>query len=386
LRAVETSPTAEPVDDERLAAMVGFALLAGLALALLYAFLVAGGTHPRLYDFHTFWLAARDYLHGRNPYPAAIRGPVSRGDWFVYPAPVAALFAPLAALPYSVAAGVMTCALLAASVTAFWLVGVRDWRCYALAFASLPLLKALNLGTITPLLMLAVACVWSLRNRRGWRLSVALAAAVVLKLFLWPLLIWVVAAGRRREAGRAVLIAVLASIAAWLPVLGSLSHYPSLLHALAVHEAWSGFGIAGLVGAAGASHGTAAVVSTCLSPLAALAAWMSARHLPERQSLAATVAVAVVVSPVVWEHYLALGSLCIALCAPALSLAWFAPLILWVIPGQQAWGSSWRILLALVFLAVPLSASAGWSRARAGEPEEARSGGDEHELPSGVAG
>lgn len=362
---VESPGTADGVDGERPAATVGFVLVAGLALALLYEFLVAGGTHPRLFDFHTFWAAGRDYLHGRNPYPAAIRGSIGRGDWFVYPAPIAALFAPLGALPYSVAAALMACALLAASAGAFWLVGVRDWRCYALAFVSLPLLKALNLGTVTPLLMLAVACVWSLRDRRGWRFAVALAAAVVLKLFLWPLLIWAFATGRRRAAGQAVLIAALVSIAAWLPVLGSLSHYPSLLHQLAVHEAWSGFGVAGLAAAAGASHVTAALLATGLTPLAALAAWVAARHLPERQSLAATVAVATVVSPVVWEHYLALGGLCIALCAPALSLVWVAPLILWVIPGQQAWGSSWRILLAMVFLAVPLSAGAGRVRALA---------------------
>lgn len=362
---VEGSRTAQTLDGERLLATIGFALLAGLALALLYAFLIAGGTHPRLYDFHTFWLAARDYLHGRNPYPATIRGPVSTGDWFVYPAPVAALFAPLGVLPYPVAAAVMTCALLAASAAAFWLVGVRDWRCYALAFASLPLLKALNLGTITPLLMLAVACVWSLRNRRGWQLAIALAAALVLKLFLWPLLVWAFATGRRRSAGQALVISALVSIAAWIPVLGSLSHYPSLLHQLAVHEAWSGFGVAGLAASAGASHATAALVATCLSPVAALAACVAARHLPERQSLAATVAVAVLVSPVVWEHYLALGSLCGALCAPALSLTWAAPLILWAIPSQQAWGSSWRILLAMAFLAVPLSVGAGRPRARA---------------------
>ena len=360
---VESSPSAETVDGGRLVATVGFALLAGLALALLYAFLVAGGTHPRLYDFHTFWLAARDYLHGRNPYPASIRGPVGTGDWFVYPAPVAALFAPLAALPYSVAVGVMTCVLLGTSAGAFWLVGVRDWRCYALAFLSLPLLKALNLGTITPLLMLAVACVWSFRNRRGWRLAVSLAAAVVLKLFLWPLLVWVAAIGRRSEAGQAVVIALLVSILAWVPVLGSLPHYPSLLHQLAVHEAWSGFGVAGLAAAAGASHTTAALVATCLAPLAALAAWRLPRVLPERQSLAVTVVVAVVVSPVVWEHYLALGSLCIALCAPALSLVWLAPLVLWAIPGQQAWGSTWRISLAMLFLAVPLLGRAVQSRA-----------------------
>ena len=55
---------------------------------------------------HTFWLAGRDYAHSRDPYPARIAGPITRADWFVYPAPVAALIAPLSLLPYSIAWGV----------------------------------------------------------------------------------------------------------------------------------------------------------------------------------------------------------------------------------------------------------------------------------------
>ena len=337
------------------AGTAAFALLAGAVLLLLYLFLVTGGTHPRLYDFHTFWLAGRDYLHGRDPYPAAIRGNIARGDWFVYPAPVAALFAPLGALPYSVAAALMTVFLVVAAGAAFWLVGVRDWRCYTLAFASVALLKGLNLGTVTPLLMLAVAGAWRLRRTRDWRLPVVLAAAVLLKLFLWPFVIWFFATGRRRQSLRSVLIVVGAGVLAWLPIGGSLLHYPRLLHQLASHEAWSGYGVAGLAAAAGLAHPETALVATAAAPIAGVIAWLAGRHLPERPAFATTLVVAVVASPVVWAHYLALGSLAIAVCSPALSVAWLAPLVLWLIPGQQAWGSSWRVLIALAFLAIPLA-------------------------------
>jgi alpha-1,2-mannosyltransferase len=336
------------------AATIVFGLLAAVVVVLLYTFLVSGGTHPRLYDFHTFWVAGRDYLHGRNPYPAAIKGSIVRGDWFVYPAPVAALFAPLGALPYSVAAGLMTGVLLVAAGAALWLVGVRDWRCYVLAFGTVVLLKALNLGTITPLLMLAVAGAWRLR-RRSWLLAAAVAAAILLKLFLWPLLIWTFATGRRRVTGQAVLILFVVTLVAWLPILGSLPHYPSLLHQLAVHEAWSGYGIAGLAASAGASHAAAALVGSCAAVLAGAVAWQAGRHLSERRALAATVAAAIAASPVVWGHYFALAIVCIGLCSPALSLAWFAPLALWLTPGGQAWASGWRIVLALAVLAVPLT-------------------------------
>jgi Glycosyltransferase family 87 len=333
-------------------ATVVFALLAAVVLVLLYAFLVSGGTHPRLFDFHTFWLAGRDYLHGRDPYPGAIRGSIIRGDWFVYPAPVAALFAPFGALPYSVAAALMAGLLTAAAAGSLWLIGVRDWRCYVLAFGSVALLKALNLGTVTPLLMLAVACCWRLRHR-GWPLAAALAAAVLLKLFLWPLLIWAFVTGRRRVTAQALLIACAASVLAWLPIADSLARYPALLHQLAVHQAWAGYGLAGFAAAAGVSHANAALLASCAAPLAAVAVWQAGRRMTERQGLAMAVALSVLVSPVVWEHYFGLAIVCIGLCSPTLSLAWFAPLVFWLTPSGQAWGSLWRIGLALAVLALP---------------------------------
>jgi hypothetical protein len=348
----------------RAVATAAFALLAAVVLALLYAFLVSGGTQPRLFDFHTFWLAGRDYLHGRDPYPAAIHGNIGRGDWFVYPAPVAALVAPLGALPYSVAAGLMTGLLVAAAAGALWLVGVRDWRCYVMAFASVVLLKALNLGTVTPLLMLAVAGCWRLRHR-GLPFAAALAAAVLLKLFLWPLLVWAFVTGRRRVTGQALLILAAVSFLAWLPIADSLTRYPSLLHQLAVHEAWAGFGLAGVAAAAGASHGVAALVATCAAPVAAVAVWQACRRRSDRQALAVAVALSIAVSPVVWAHYFALAFVCIGLCSPTLSFVWFAPLALWLIPGQQAWASPWRIALALAVLALALVQRGGEQSERA---------------------
>jgi hypothetical protein len=174
------------------------------------------------------------------------------------------------------------------------------------------------------------------------------------KLFLWPLLIWAFVIGRRRATGQAVLILGVSSLLVWLPILGSIVRYPSLLHQLAVHEAWAGYGLAGIAAAAGVSHASAALVATCAAPLAAVATWQFGRRLSERRALAATVAISVVVSPVVWEHYFALAFVCIALCWPTLSPAWFMPLALWLIPGQQAWASLWRISLAVAVLAVPL--------------------------------
>src|SRR5689334_14476002 len=142
-------------------------MLAGWSAWIVWRFMAfrpAPGT-PHLFDFHTFWTAGRAYAHGLDPYPQHIGGPISRADWFVYPAPVAAAAAPLGLLPYGVAWVVFAVLLVAAVLASLRLLGVRDWRCYVVAALSLPVLKAANLGTVTPLLMLAVALMWRFRRR-----------------------------------------------------------------------------------------------------------------------------------------------------------------------------------------------------------------------------
>lgn len=305
---------------------------------------------PHLFDFHTFWVAGRDYVHGRDPYPASTRGPITRADWFVYPAPVAALMAPFGLLPYSIAWVVFGAVLIAAVLGSFWLLGVRDWRCYALVFCSLPVLKAANLGTMTPVLMLGAAAVWRLRDR-SWAAAVATGATVLAKLFLWPLLPWLWFTGRRRTAVWAAAGAVCVSLLAWVPIgFHSLVRFPTLLHQLTLAEAYAGYGVAGIAAALGASHATAGLVPTLFVPVVVVATAVAAKRLPERQSLALTIAFAVAASPIVWEHYFALSYVCVGLLSQSLSLAWLLPLAYWALPNQQAWGSLWRCALALGLL------------------------------------
>jgi len=327
-----------------------FAVVAAVLLVWFMTSAQAGA--PHLFDFHTFWVAGRDYAHGRDPYPAKIAGPISRADWFVYPAPVAALIAPLGLLPYSVAWVVFGVVLIAAVLGSLWLVGVRDWRCYALVFCALPVLKAANLGTMTPLLMLGAAAVWRLRDRTA-AAALAAGATIVLKLFLWPLLPWLWFTGRRRTAVWAAAGAVGVSLLAWVPLgLHSLGRFPTLLHQLTITEAFAGYGVAGIAAALGASHATAGLLPTLVAPVVLVVTAVAAIRLPQRQSLALTIACAVAASPIVWEHYFALSYLCVGLLSQSFSLAWLLPLAYWALPNQQAWGSLWRCALALGLLFV----------------------------------
>ena len=86
------------------------------APALLALTVIVGAIGNRYaFDFHgALWQAARDVLDGRNPYPPATAAGVAPGDRFVYPPPVAILLVPLGALPFPLAAAIITVVLIAA--------------------------------------------------------------------------------------------------------------------------------------------------------------------------------------------------------------------------------------------------------------------------------
>ena len=125
-------------------------------------------------------------LSGTTPYlsPAAL-GAIEPGNIhaFVYPAPLALAAAPLGALPYGVAAGIYVTLMLAAFAVGLRLLGVSDWRCYGVIFLFVPVLTAVSVGTLTPLLFLGTAAAWRYRDRR-WVAAIAVASVIVIKIFL----------------------------------------------------------------------------------------------------------------------------------------------------------------------------------------------------------
>ena len=133
-------------------------------LLLVIAFLAPRATYAS--DFHPFWQAAGDVVHGRNPYTHAttlnsLGTPESR---YIYPPLVADLLVPLAPLPFLAAAVVFLLVSTAAIPLALWLLGVRDWRCYGMAFLWIPVVHGIRLGALTPLLILGVAACWRYRD------------------------------------------------------------------------------------------------------------------------------------------------------------------------------------------------------------------------------
>ena len=324
-----------------------------LGCALLPALLLLGATvgqalsrrpvgWPYALDFHPVWRAAHELLAGRAAYPppdAVLAHHDTYTGFFVYPMPAAALFAPLGGLPYGAVAAIYTVVALGAVVGALVLLGVRDWRCYGAAFTTPAVTTAVGYGTLTPLLVLAVAVAWRYR-RSAWVAGVAVGLAIALKLFLWPLLVWLLLARRGRAAGVAAGTAVVAVVLSWAPIGFADAHaFPTLMRNLATVQAPRGDGLSALVGPGYGLWSFTAVALTVI-----VVTLRSARD--ERVLLTAAVLLALAASPIVWVHYFALLLPLLAVWSPRLSPAWFVPAAFWLALGQHP-GVTWRPLFAL---------------------------------------
>jgi Glycosyltransferase family 87 len=294
-------------------------------------------------DFEIFRTAARAVLHGRSPYPPADPRALAHFDVFVYPPISSLLFAPTVALPLAAGRLLILALSIVGVLVALRLLGVRDWRCYAVALVSAPMANAFTLGAITPFLLLGAAALWRYRDRPATA-GTAAALAVVAKLFLWPLAVWLVVRGRLRAVALAAAVSVVAVLGGWALIgFAGLRSYPHLLRLLSRHEAPVSYSPLALFGGGG-SLWSAALLSAAVVVAVALA---SRGADGERRSFAVAVVGALLATPILWLHYFVLLLVPLALYRPRLSPLWLVPLALWATPITHANGSSWRVALAL---------------------------------------
>ena len=335
-------------------------VLVGLGAALLLLALDASYGRHDYSDFRIFWQAGRDAWSGASPYPQASATALHGQDQFVYPAPAAVAMVPFGWLPLPIAAGLFLMLSAIAMAASLYLMDVRDPRCYAVCFGALPVIQSLTMGTVTPLLMLAMAIAWRHRERRVVA-GAALAVAIALKLFLAPILLWPLC---RRRIG----LIVSTSVATAALVLGGwaligfrgLTSYPALLSALTTAEGHAGYAPYPLLLRLGAPP-TAARLAVCLlvAGIAALA-WATRRSRPEPATFALAVVACLVFSPIVWLNYFAVLYLAIAALRPAFGWVWFLPAAFWFFPNANLPAAGWKILAAQLLLAVLAASALGW--------------------------
>ena len=321
-----------------------------------------------LQDFGIFRTAALAVVHGHSPYVAATPAALAHFDKFVYPPVTAILFAPIAALPSEVGRVLVLAGGLVAIVGALRLLHVEDWRCYGVALASAPAINSVALGALTSFLLLGASAAWRYRDRTAVA-GVVVAFTAVLKLFLWPLVVWLLATRRWRSAAASVGAGTVLLLGSWAVIgFAGFGSYPTLLRVLERIEAPVSYSVVALVGV----HGGAATALTAVLAVALAAAVFLAARAPDgdRRAFAVAVLAALVATPLLWLHYLLLLYVPIALYRPRLSALWFLPLLLWVTPSAHSQGVAWRIVLALTVMGVVAlrTVAAGINRGAARRP------------------
>ena len=336
--------------------------------ALLLIVMVAGSINNHFaFDFHQFWQGGRDVLAGHSPYPPSgslpsggdpSLGPAQIQDVFrfPYPAPAALAMIPFAALPFTLAASLFILLSTGAIFLALRLLGVVDWRCHGLVCASIVTLGSLRLGTFTPLLLLGLAAAWRFRAR-PWVAGPAVAALLVAKLFLWPLLVWFLVTRRPGTAAITLAVAATATLASWATLgFAGFAEYPDFLSTLAASVEAKGWSTVALALSLGLSSAAAKVLSLALgfSVLAVAALAPSGKR--DLWAFTLAIAAAILLSPIVWLHYFLLLAAPLAIAFPRLGPAWFLPLVFWAWPFQETGGDVWKIALGMAALAAMTAA------------------------------
>ena len=260
------------------------------------------------YDLDVFLRAGYAAVHHQSVYPSPGSQAVYSGSSFVYPYfavwPFAAIAGMSSGLSTMLFFGACVCAVLVAC-----LVGARrdPWPA-ALTLGTAFTITGLQLGALSPLLFVGAVLLWHVRDRPP-AFALLAGPVVACKLFLAPLLVWLLLARRYRAFAYAGASAVL--LLALSFALGPISPAPymEVLSQLGTHEAGSGFGVVGALMGAGLAPAEAQVTAIALAVGVLAAAYLHFRRTGnERVSFSAAVAASLIVTPVLWSHYLILVS------------------------------------------------------------------------------
>ncbi len=319
------------LSPRRLLLVVSFGLLPLLLLFLTVYSEYA--SHDVAIDFHdVYYPAAQNVLDGVSPYVDEV-DPRMR---FVYTPFVAFLVAPFTVFPVSVAEVLFSLLLVGCYVATPYVMGIRDWRVAGVVLLWAPFVSSLQTANVTLLLAFLCGLAWRWRDRRILA-GVSIGLAIGLKLFLWPLAVWLIAT--RRFVSLLVASAITGfSILMVLP-FETVGTFTTILRdqgELFDVESYTIYGFLAELG-----------VPDLLARGAWLAVGLSVLVFG-RRSFGLCLAAALLLSPIVWLHYFAL--LVVPLSAAAAPLwMWLVPLPLWFAAGWSNGEAPDQILVLTVF-------------------------------------
>ena len=307
-----------------------------VTFALLLVFAAYGPIWPTGFDFRgTLWEPARALLDGnpisrRRPYDAVVVGNPA-----VYPPLFILATVPLALVPVGTAAWLWLVLLAVGVAASLWILGVRDWRCYVLAVTSPVSLTGSSSGISR--------CCSCCRSRLAWRYrerarvaGLAVGVAVAAKLFVAPLVVWLLLTRRFRAAAWAVGSAVVLVLGAWALVgFDGLRDYPKLLRVVQDVYAVRSISVSTVAGVLGASVSSRSRYAAVAGLVCLGCRWLASRPDGDRRAFAVVVAACILASPIVWPNYAALLFVPIAVTWSKAAPAWFFGYAVWFLGARS---------------------------------------------------
>lgn len=304
-------------------------------------------------DFRVFYSAGRAVVHGHNPYPLPTSPAVWSGTAFVYPYVAACVFSTLAGLGLHAATALWTALSLCSIVGGTLLLAGLRWGVLVAVLAASPTIDGLQMGTLNAFLFLGIAATWRWR-RRPIVVGALVGLLIAMKLFLWPLGLWLLLTRDWRAARSAAVLALgLLGVGFIVGPVGP-STYLHLLTGLGAHEIARTSGLQGLLVAWGADPPMAEAIGV-LTALVTMAIVARLSNGAPAAMFAACIAAALLASPIVWHHYyLMLAAPLLITQPPAKAAVWYV-LTGWAsLPPHTAAGISLVGLTAIADVALAL--------------------------------
>lgn len=254
-------------------------------------------------DFMVFYRAAHEVRLHLSPYPDVLGASVYSGSSFVYPYLSAWAFVPFSYLPLQGAQDAFVVTSVLAVLGTLRVLGVRGKINYALFLLASSTVVAWQMGTLNPFLALGLALVWRYRDS-PWFSGPFLVLIAFAKLFLMPVLLWLFIARRWKSLAMAVAtfgVVILINFSTGsLPVAA----YVHLLESLSRHEGPRGLSLASVL--AGPLTMAESEFVVCLAVLVAayglLRVYLTSGN--EVLVFGGSVALALVLTPIMWSSYL----------------------------------------------------------------------------------
>lgn len=275
-----------------------------LALTVGATLAVAGDTLG--YDFRAYWAAGSRVLAGQPAYDMSFEAAGGFG-LFYYPPTFIPLVVPLALLPEAVAVWVWT-ALLVGSLAlgiALLPVAVRlRWLVLLLAAVSWPVLYAVKLGQVGPILLLLFSAGWRWLERPG-AAGAAGGLGAAVKIQPGTVLAWALLRGRWRDvAAGAAVLAALAALATLLAGAQAWADFITLVGRVSDPITTPHNFTAGAVAYQAGLPRDAAAALQLVSMAAAAAALVGASlRLAPVPGYLVTLVASQLLSPILWDHY-----------------------------------------------------------------------------------